>query len=139
MRGGASAVLLKGCSTQDLRLAVEAAAEGRVAQGQIPGDAQSTEVDLSAKVRVGGVRLRVRHAAVLVLLLDGLDRRTIASRLGMTLRGVDYCVRTLKDATGINALVGLLHWAMEHQAGLRHAARGELSGRPAAGLNLGTE
>ncbi len=139
MRDGASSVLLKGCSTQDLRLAVEAAAQGRTPLGKRTGDSESVGVDLSTKVQVGGVWLRSRHAAVLLLLLDGLDRRTIASRLDMTVKGVDYCLRTMKDATGVNALVGLLHWAMEHQVGLRRAARGELSGRHAHDLSLGTE
>lgn len=138
LRGGASAVLLKGCSTQDLRLAIEAASQGRTPQVRRTDDAGASGRDRSTKVRVGGVWLRARHAAVLVLLLEGMDRRTIASRLDMTVKGVDYCVRTAKDATGIHALVGLLHWAMEHQVGLRHAARHGPSGHlPGAGGTKG--
>lgn len=124
---GASAFLVKGASTHELRLAVEAALEGRrfsltedrdhardVSPGSPWGDA----------VRVAGIMLRPRHVRILNLLVDGLDRADIARVLDMTIKGVDYHLRGAREAVGTPNMRLLALWAHEHVEALRQALAG---------------
>lgn len=121
-RAGASAYLLKGASTHELRMAIEAALEGRQFSLDDSGDATRLSADT---VMVGGVALRPRQLDVLNLLLDGLDRDAIAERMEITPRGVDYHLATTREVTGTPNIRLLMLWASEHEDALRLALKGK--------------
>ncbi|MDX2262908.1 MAG: response regulator transcription factor [Gemmatimonadales bacterium] len=114
---GVHAVLLKGCSVQDLRLAIDAALEGR---RLIPPILEATgEAGRPRRVDGDGVQLRAGQVRVLLLLHEGLSRAEVADRLRISVRGVDHHIRLAKQTTGIRNLRLLLRWVGEHEELLR--------------------
>ncbi len=119
-KAGALAYLLKGASTQELRLAIEAALEGQRFVLEEPGDA--TRI-LAEGVVVGGVALRPKQLQIVNYLLDGLDRDAIAEAIGISAKGVDYHLGTTREVTGTPNIRLLMLWAAEHEAALRLALK----------------
>jgi two-component system NarL family response regulator len=124
---GALAFLPKDVSTQDLKLAIGAALEGR--RQLVPGEAATgVEPEESPgnrrRVMIDGSSLTRRQAEVLVLLLTGLDRADVANRLGFSVKAIDYHVRRIKRAVGVASVRLLYVWATEHAVALEDAASG---------------
>ena len=126
---GASAFLIKGASGQDVRMTIEAALDGRRISAPDP-EASADWPIVRGKTRreliVGGIGLNRRQLQVLCLLYEGVNRETIALRLGMTVKGVEYHVSAIKRSTGIARLLDLLRWAGEHIALVRAAIQLDL-------------
>jgi DNA-binding NarL/FixJ family response regulator len=119
---GASGYLLKGCSSADLRRAIDAAAEGRRLIPAVMGSKGSRSGVFSRgapSVEVGGIELRAGQVAVLLMLHEGLSRQAIARRLRVSLRGVDHHIMSAKRALGIADLKLVVRWVAEHQDALR--------------------
>lgn len=118
---GALSMLLKGVSTQELRLAVEAAAEGRSYIAR-PARERRGGTGLSVRRRrreIDGVSLTDRQAEILLMLSEGSSRTAIAKELSVTVKGVDFLLRQVKDATGLEEIVQLVAWGIEHKRSLR--------------------
>ncbi len=126
-KAGASAYLLKGASTHELRLAIDAALEGcrfTPEEGR-DGNRQIPESPLGPSVEIGGASLRPRQVHILNLLLDGLNRKAIARKLGISIKGVDYHIAATCKAVGTPNLRLLSLWAVEHPEALRSALKGK--------------
>ncbi len=112
---GAHGFILKGSAGQDLRLAIEAAAAGRrYAPEHLAVPEVAPVVERRRKIQVGGVTLTRRQLDVLTLIRAGVERREIAQRLGLTVKGIEYNVATVKELTGIPRLLDLIRWLDEH-------------------------
>ena len=123
---GASAFLIKGASGQDVRMAIEAALDGRRISAPEPGISADWPI-VRGKTRqeiiVGGIGVNLRQLQVLCLLYDGVSRDDVARRLGMTVKGIEYHVSVIKRTTGIPRLLDLLRWVEEHISLVREAVR----------------
>lgn len=120
LEAGAAAYLHKGTGEQELRLAIESAATQRVTP------ASSTRSHARARrggprCAVGGATLSRRQLAILLLMLDGRPRQQIADSLHLTLKGVDYNIHVIKDATGMPNLLRLSQWLHEYREQLQRA------------------
>lgn len=126
-RAGAMSFLLKGASTHELRLAIEAALEGRqFTAGEIDAATQMSEEALPGRlVKVGGIALRPKQIWVLNLLLDGLDRDAIGEELGISPKGAEYHLMKIRAALGTPNIRLLTLWATEHEKALRKALDGK--------------
>jgi DNA-binding NarL/FixJ family response regulator len=121
---GASAFLVKGASSQDVRIAIEAALDGRhisAPEASAFEDWPIVRGKARQQVIVGGIGLNLRQLQVLCLLHDGVSRDEVARQLGMTVKGVEYHVSVIKRSTGIPRLLDLLRWAGEHIVVIREA------------------
>lgn len=120
---GAHVFLLKGIGTDQLRFAIEAAAENRpyVPEGVWPDRGRADR----AMLNVEGVVLRSNQVRVLLLLQEGLSRIQVADRLQIGIRGVDFHLRIAKRAIGIHKLQLLLNWVAEHRKALEKALEQE--------------
>ncbi|MDZ4257147.1 MAG: response regulator transcription factor [Gemmatimonadales bacterium] len=122
-RLGIMAFLPKGVGIEELRRAIDAAVVGRSyvvvapSSGEAPEDAQTT-------VWVGGVKLRRRQAEVVWLLLAGLDRRGIATRLDLSKDAVDYHLKNVRRRLGFHSSRQVLAWAAQHRDQFRSAGEG---------------
>ena len=108
---GASGFVLKGSSVQDLRLAVEAALEGRrYVSGSVnsPGVLPQIAGGPRARIIVGGLVISRRQGEILTLLHDGLTREETAKYLGMSVKGIEYHLAKIRMATGIPRLLDIL-------------------------------
>lgn len=125
IKAGARGFVLKGASTEDLRLALEAAL---VRRRPAFGDDAEAVLDAGGPtdtLEIGGAALRPRHVAILNLLLAGLDYDEIGDELGITAKGVEYHLTTLRDLLGMPNARLLTLWATEHQQALRQALKGK--------------
>ena len=112
---GAHGFVLKGSAGQELRLAIEAAAKGRrYAPEHLAMPEVAPVVERRRTIVVGGVTLTRRQMDVMSLIRAGVERRDIAQRLGMTVKGIEYNVATVKEITGIPRLLDLIRWLDEH-------------------------
>src|SRR3990172_3602685 len=110
---GATGFVLKGSSVQDLRLAVEAALEGRrFVSGSVnsPGVLPQVAGGPRARIMVGGLVISKRQAEILALLYGGLTREETSEHLGMTLKGLEYHLAKVKKATGLPRILDLMRW-----------------------------
>lgn len=116
INGGAHAFLLKGVSTNELRLAIEAAIAGRryVTREELPVLGRADRPILN----VEGILLREKQVQVLLLLQEGLSRAQVAERIDMSIRGVDFHLGVAKKAIGISKLQVLLIWVAERREAL---------------------
>ncbi|MDZ4258351.1 MAG: response regulator transcription factor [Gemmatimonadales bacterium] len=117
LASGAAGFLTKGVTIQELRLAIEAALAGR--EVVPPARLERAGGVADAAADVGGVRLRRRQVEVLLHLHNGLTREVIAEQLGITVKGVDYHLKGVKQAVGTRSLRVLVCWVGEHAASLR--------------------
>ncbi len=116
---GATGFVLKGSSMQDLRLAVEAALEGRrfvSGSANSPGVRPQNAGGPRERIMVGGLVISRRQAEILTLLHDGLTREETSEHLGMTLKGIEYHLAKVRKATGFPRLLDMLRWWKEERA-----------------------
>lgn len=123
LNSGASGFLVKGSSGQDLRLAIEAALEGRrFISGHMANAAPLKSRDGSRhRVVIGGIGLTLRQVEILVLMHAGVAREEIARQLGISIKGIEYNVGAIKSLTGIPRLLDLLRWVEENMTDARAA------------------
>lgn len=110
---GAHGYVLKGSSVQDLRLAVEAAVQGRrFVSGAVnsPGVLPQIAGGPRTRIKVGGLVITRRQAEILTLLHDGLTREETSEHLGMSLKGLEYHLAKVREATGLPRILDLLRW-----------------------------
>lgn len=126
-KAGALAFLLKGASTDDLRLAIEAACRGERYSVEHPPEERARQADVRPGefVTVAGLELSTRQVQVLDLLAQGLDREEIADVVGLSVKGVDYHFAELRELVGTSNTRLLAIWAVEHAAALRLALDGK--------------
>lgn len=122
INAGAHACLLKGASTNELRLAIDAAVADRryVAPVEWPARGRPDRPVLD----IEGVKLRPKQVRVLLLLHEGLSRRQLAERLNVGVRAVDFHLTVAKKAIGIRTLQLLLKWVAERRELLAAALAG---------------
>ncbi|MBA2290892.1 MAG: response regulator transcription factor [Gemmatimonadales bacterium] len=120
---GAMAFLLKGAGTQELRLAIEAALQGRrfSAGAELKPSLEEPSDAHGPALRVGGLLLRPRQVEILCLMLEGLTRPQAGRRLGISTKGVDYHLNELRERLGLPTLRMLLKWAAGHETELGEA------------------
>lgn len=68
---------------------------------------------------VGGVLLRRRQVEVLLHLHNGSTREVIAEQMRITVKGIDYHLKGVKQAVGTRSLRVLVRWIGEHAESLR--------------------
>lgn len=122
---GALAFLSKDVSTQELKLAIGAALEGRryvrsvdLAERKHPGP-QSPH---NRRVTIDGYALTKRQVQILSLLVSGTSRSDIAAQLGYSIKGIDYHLQRIKHAVGVRTVRLLYVWATEHAEALGQTA-----------------
>ncbi len=116
-QAGALAALAKGVSTQELRLAIEAAATGRCAsqtESRVDGITAAKPVR-GRRSMIGGATLTDRQIQVLLMLSEGATRTAISGALGISIKGVDFLLRRVKDSTGLEELIQLVAWCIEYR------------------------
>lgn len=117
MAAGALGFVVKGSSGKELRMAIDAAAAGR-RYSSMPTDAMAklkrSVSGARDRIAIGGVTLTRRQFEVMILLKDGMPRPEIAGRMGITVKGVEYIVATVKALTGIARLFDLIRWLDEY-------------------------
>jgi len=124
---GADAFLLKGVGTQQLRLAIEAALQGRRFGSAPPNQKPAAKLS-RASVPIDGVVLRPRQIRVLLLMHDGYTRAQVAEEMGLGKRGVDFHLAEARKQLGVRKLHVLLRWVAEQRVALEEALRGGREG-----------
>lgn len=127
---GALGFLLKGAGSDELKLAIDAALDGRRYSS---GTSELTPVARSgAHWIIGGIPVSAQQVRVLCELLEVGTRPRVAQRLRLTLRGVDYHLNDLRKKLGFDSLTLLIRWASDHERELAAATKllpGQFSGR----------
>jgi DNA-binding NarL/FixJ family response regulator len=126
-KAGALAFLLKGASTSDLRLAIEAAHRGERYSVDAPPEERARQADVrpGELVTVAGLDFTTRQVQILDLLAQGFDREDIADVVGLTVKGVDYHFHELRELVGTSNTRLLAIWAVEHLDALALALEGK--------------
>lgn len=112
LRAGALGYVVKASAASELRIAVEEAIAGRVYVTPMVRHLGAGG-DPSTATRPGLV-LSERQRSILGLLRQGLPYRTIADRLGITTKTVEYHVDMLQRRVGVKGRVHLIRWAERH-------------------------
>jgi DNA-binding NarL/FixJ family response regulator len=110
---GALGYVLKGSSVQDLRLAIEAALDGRrFVAGTFNTEPVLPELNCSprTRVKVGGLQISRRQADIIALLHGGLTQDEVAEHLGITRKGVEYNLSEVRETTGLPRVIDVLRW-----------------------------
>jgi two-component system invasion response regulator UvrY len=113
---GATGFVLKGSSMQDLRLAVEAAVQGRrFVSGS--ANARDTLPQIAAgpraRLKVGGIEISQRQAEILTLFQNGLSREEVAEHFDISLKGLEYHLSEIQKTSGFPRLPDMLRWWKE--------------------------
>ncbi|MGD9523287.1 MAG: response regulator [Gemmatimonadales bacterium] len=120
---GALAYLPKEVGTQELRLAIEAALQGRrfgfTKAHRPPGASLGREL-----VPIDGVLLRPRQIRVLLLMHGGFTRAQVAEEMGISKRGVDFHLAEARRQVGARKLHVLLRWVAEQRVAMEEALQG---------------
>ena len=118
---GAMAFLSKDASTQELCLAITAALQGRsyVRPGELRARRRGATAIPAGHRSIGGAVLSRRQAEILLMIVEGHTRASIAADLGFTIKGTDYHLHRIKRAVGAPNLRLLHAWASEHLDALR--------------------
>lgn len=128
LEGGARGFVLKGSSTQTLRVAIDTVLAG----GVFVSDRSCVSVDAPvggsgprSRLVVGGLAMPRCRLKVLALVAEGVPRTELASRFGLTVKGVEYHLASAKRQTGMRRTLDLLRWVEEHRSEIESQLRGE--------------
>ena len=111
---GAAGYVVKSCAPHELRLAIDAVMRGenyvspRASRGLVSASLhphQASPID----------SLSTRQRQVLQLLAEGLNTKTIARRLGISVKTVETHRTSIKERLGIRDVAGLIRLALEHE------------------------
>jgi DNA-binding NarL/FixJ family response regulator len=109
---GATGFVLKGAGYQELRLAIDAALEGRRftsgSEKQVPVAREGSHFLLD------GIPVTGQQVRILCLLLEDGARTKVAARLGLTVRGVDHHLDQLRRRLGLASIILLARWASDN-------------------------
>ncbi|MCW2834428.1 MAG: response regulator receiver [Nocardioides sp.] len=107
---GAVGYLLKDAEPRDLLDGIRA-----VARGESPLDPKAARLLLRSRTDSDHVELSPREKQVLLLVVDGLLNKQIATRLGITERTVKAHLTSVFQRIGVNDRTQAALWAQRHQ------------------------
>jgi DNA-binding NarL/FixJ family response regulator len=117
---GATGFVLKGAGYQELRLAIDAALQGRRYSS---GGRRTVPVGRSGDGwSLGGIPVSAQQVRILCCLLELGSRPKVADRLHLSIRGVDHHVDSLRHRLGLGSLALLIRWASDNEQELRSIA-----------------
>lgn len=119
---GALAYLPKDIGTQELRLAIEAALQGRRFSSATAHRPRGARLGREL-VPIDGVLLRPRQIRVLLLMHGGYTRAEVAEEMGISKRGVDFHLAEARLQVGARKLHVLLRWVAEQRVALEASLR----------------
>ncbi len=112
LEAGASAFVVKQSAASELRVAIEEALEGRVYVTPLIRAPAADDAVVPTELQLPGlVPLTARQEGIVRRLRSGLSYRAIAAEMQLSMKTVEYHVRTLRTRLGLTRTAQLIRWA----------------------------